>query len=85
MRDRKRPQYIENQIKEVNEYIRSKRLKDKEQYNDSLWCWFTQYLLENGWYRGYNMYIDHVLDDGTVVKILAGQDYSSKDYYLQIW
>ena len=87
--NKKRPQYIEKMIKDINDHFRSIRLKDGNQYSNDLWNWFTCYLLDKGWYRGYNMYVDKVvpLSDGTVknTRVLAGIDYANEDYYLQIW
>lgn len=87
--NKKRPQYIEKMIKDINDHFRSIRLKDGDQYNNDLWNWFTCYLLDKSWYRGYNMYVDKVvtLSDGTAksIRALAGIDYAEEDYYLQIW
>lgn len=80
-----RPKYIENQLKEINDILRERRLKYDQKYEDNLFNWFTQHLLEHNWYRGFNMYYDVINDDGTVIRYLAGPDYESKDYYIQIW
>ena len=89
MRNKKRPQYIEKQLKEINDYLRNIRLKFDKKYDDSLFCWFTQYLLFNGWYRGFNMHYDQEVtySDGTtkIIRALAGPEYENKDYYIQIW
>ena len=84
-RDKKRPQYIEKQLSDINDYFRNIRLKFDKKYDDSLFCWFTQYLLSNGWYRGFNMHYDFTTNDGRVIRALAGPDYENKDYYIQIW
>jgi len=89
MKNKKRPQYIEKQLSEINDVLRAKRLKYEDKYNDSLFSWFTQYLLSHGWYRGFNMHYDKEVkySDGTtrVLRALAGPDYEKKDYYIQIW
>ena len=89
MRNKKRPQYIEKQLSEINDYFRNIRLKFDKKYDDSLFCWFTQYLSSNGWYRGFNVHYDQEVtySDGTtkVIRALAGPDYENKDYYIQIW
>jgi len=89
MRNKKRPQYIEKQLNEINDYLRNIRLKFDKKYDDNLFCWITQYLLSHGWYRGFNMHYDQEVtySDGTtkVIRALAGPDYETKDYYIQIW
>lgn len=89
MKDRKRPQYIEKQLQKINDYFRTIRLHFEDKYSNDLFAWYTSYLLTNGWYRGFNMYYDKEItcSDGTVkiIRVLAGPDYESKDYYIQIW
>jgi hypothetical protein len=89
MKDRKRPQYIEKQLEEINDVLRSIRLKFDDKYNNDLFNWYTSYLSKNGWYRGFNMHYDQEIRyaDGTVkvIRALAGPDYEKKDYYIQIW
>lgn len=89
MQEKKRPQYIEKQLREVNDYFRNNRLKFEDKYNDTLFCWFTTYLSSHKWYRGFNMYYDKEVTypDGStkVIRALAGPDYEKKDYYIQIW
>ena len=88
MANKKRPQYIENQLKEINDLLRATRLKYENKYDDNLFNWFTNHLLHHGWYRGFNMYYDKdVIIDGKseVVKVLAGPEYEKYDYYIQIW
>lgn len=89
MNRKNRPQYIEKQLSEINDYFRNIRLKFDKKYDDSLFCWFTQYLSSHGWYRGFNMHYDKEVtySDGTtkVIRALAGPDYENKDYYIQIW
>lgn len=84
-KQKKRPQYIENQLKEINDIFRVKRLKYEDKYNDPLFSWFTQHLLEHGWYQGFNMHHDVTLDDGRIIRALCGTEYESMDYYIQIW
>lgn len=89
MKDKKRPQYIEKQLKEVNDTLRNIRLHWDDKYNNDLFQWYTNYLLQHGWYRGFNMHYDKEVtySDGTtkVIRALAGPDYDKKDYYIQIW
>ena len=87
MQNKKRPQYIEKQLSEINDILRSIRLKFDDKYNNDLFCWFTTYLLHHGWYRGFNMHYDVMPRPGTdkIIRALAGPDYETKDYYIQIW
>ena len=89
MRNKKRPQYIEKQLSEINDLFRTRKLKWDEKYNDSLFSWFTQYLLHNGWYRGFNMHYDKevAMSNGEtkIIRVLAGPEYEKYDYYIQIW
>lgn len=89
MRNKKRPQYIEKQLSEINDLFRTRKLKWDEKYEDSLFCWFTAYLSKHGWYRGFNMHYDKEItysDDTTkVIRALAGPEYEKYDYYIQIW
>ena len=84
-----RPQYIENQRQDINKIFRAERLKFDAKYDDTLFMWFTNYLLDNGWYRGFNMFIDRtVMDPNTGVEVTksvhVGLDYEKEDYYIQI-
>ena len=87
--NRKRPQYIEKQLNEINDILRNIRMKYNDRYSNDLFSWFTTYLLRNGWYRGFNMHYDKEItsSDGStkVIRALAGPDYEKKDYYIQIW
>ena len=89
MQNKKRPQYIEKQLHEINDVLRSTRMKYDDRFSNDLFCWFTDYLLHHGWYRGFNMHYDKEVkySDGTtkVIRALAGPDYVKKDYYIQIW
>ena len=85
MAHKKRPKYIENQLKEINDILRERRLKYDQKYEDNLFNWFTQHLLDHNWYRGFNIHYDVTKEDGTVIRALAGPDYENKDYYIQIW
>ena len=88
-KNKKRPQYIENQLKEINDLFRTTRLKWNDHYENPLFQWFTRHLSEHGWYRGFNMHYDQEVtySDGTtkVIRALAGPDYENRDYYIQIW
>lgn len=87
--NRKRPQYIKKQLNEINDILRETRMKYEDRFTNPLFTWFTNYLLHNGWYRGFNMHYDKEItfSDGStkVIRALAGPDYGKKDYYIQIW
>lgn len=89
MRNKKRPQYIEKQLKEINDIFRNKKLKWNDHYENDLFSWFTDYLLHNGWYRGFNVHYDKEVkmdnEETKIIRALAGPDYEKKDYYIQIW
>lgn len=89
MTQKNRPKYIENQLQEINDILRNERVKYEDRYNNPLFIWFTQHLLSHGWYRGFNMHYDQEVtySDGNpkVIRALAGPEYESKDYYIQIW
>ena len=82
---KQRPQYIEKQLSEINDILRAQRLKYEDKYNNALFVWFTNHLLHHGWYRGFNVHYDLTTDNGEVIRALAGPDYETKDYYIQIW
>ncbi len=87
--DKKRPQYIEKQRKQINDVLRATRMKYDDRFTNPLFGWFNDYLLQHGWYRGFNMHYDVEVKnpDGTtnIIRALAGPDYEQKDYYVQIW
>ena len=89
MQNKKRPKYIEKQLSEINDILRAKRLSWEDHYTDHLFQWFTTHLLHHGWYRGFNMHYDNEVtySDGSkkIIRALAGPDYESRDYYIQIW
>jgi len=89
MKNKKRPQYIEKQLKEINDILRSTRMKYDDQFSNYLFSWFTDHLIQHGWYKGFNMHYDVEVEnsDGTtkIIRALAGPDYKKKDYYIQIW
>ena len=86
-RNKKRPKYIEKQLQEINDILRDQRVKYEDRYNNPLFTWFTQHLLEHDWYCGFNMHYDVMPRPGTdkIIRALAGPDYEKKDYYIQIW
>ena len=91
MKNKKRPAYIEKQLKEVNDFFRSNKVKDD--YNNPLFWWWCNYLSENGWYRGWNMHVDKEIETSEGVKIVRAltgpynkmDEYTKKNYYNQIW
>ena len=82
---KKRPKYIEAQIKEANEIFRAKKLRDENRYDDTLWMWLVNHLLHHGWYRGYNMYVNLAKEGEEPWLALAGPDFKDKDHFVQIW
>ena len=53
-RDRKRTKQVEELVKRANSIFKLKRVKDP--YNDSLFMFLDDFLLEMRMYRGYNFY-----------------------------
>ena len=86
--NRKRPQYIVKQLHEINDILRATRMKYEDRFTNPLFGWFTDYLLHNGWYHGFNMYYDKEVtySDGStnVIRALAGPEYENYDHYIQI-
>jgi hypothetical protein len=87
MKNKKRPKYIERQLKEVNDFLRANKVQDD--YKNPLFWWWTQYLSANGWYRGWNVHVDRFVD-GKTIRALAGpynemDEYTRQNYYNQIW
>lgn len=89
MQNKKRPKYILKQLQEINDILRATRMKYDDRFSNPLFSWFTDYLLHNGWYRGFNMHYDQEVtySDGTtkVIRALGGPEYEKYDYYIQIW
>lgn len=87
--NKKRPQYIWDMIKDVNDNLRSRKLKWDEHYEDPLFNWCTQYLLSKKMYEGFNVHYDKEVTysngETKIIRALAGPDYETKDYYIQIW
>ena len=93
--DKKRPQYIEKMLVEVNDDLRRRKVKDTGHfpYADPLFSFMTNYLSNNGWYRGWNIHVDReiTISTGTkTIRALAGP-YCDRDEmtkvmdYVQIW
>ena len=81
--NKKRPQYVTDIVKSVNERLRQAKVKDT---NDTLFGWLCDWLLERGYYKGYNFFIDKYNDYvGKVIPVLAGTDDTEKYDYLQIY
>ena len=87
--NRKRPQYIEKQLNEINDILRETRMKYEDRFTNPLFTWFTNYLLRNVWYRGFKMHYDNdiTFSGGStkVTRALGGPKYATYDYYIQIW
>lgn len=74
---KKRPQHITKMLADINNTLRVNKIKET---SDHLFIWAVDYLLHNGYYKGYNFYIDSEFNKD--IPTLAG---SSTNYeYLQI-
>lgn len=83
-RTKDRPQYVEDLLNKVNEYLRNNKVKDE--YNDNLFTFMCNYLLQRNMYRGYNFYVDkYNTYTKTIVPMLAGSAKKEEYDYLQIW
>lgn len=83
-RNKKRPQYVTDMVKSVNERLRQAKVKDP--YNDTLFMWICDWLMKRGYYQGYNFYIDKYNDYARkVIPVLAGTADPEKYDYLQIY
>lgn len=94
--DKKRPKYIENILKEVNDDLRRRKVQDCSPYPyaDSLFSFWTDYLLTKKWYKGWNIHVDRQVTfaDGRVetIRALAGpvsmrDEKTNAECYVQIW
>jgi hypothetical protein len=84
MRTKKRPQYVTDLLKKVNQHLRE--FKVKEEHTDNLFIFMCDYLLTRDMYRGYNFYKDMYNPyKGEVVPVLAGSAKKDEYDYLQIW
>lgn len=81
-KNKKRPQYVQEIVDEINEIFYRK--KEKNALCD-LACWLDHYLLKKGMYRGYNFYIDKTHIDGTTYKTLAGSSDPNEYEYIQFY
>lgn len=81
--NKKRPQYITDMVNSVNETLRMAKVKDT---SDTLFGWLCAWLLERGYYKGYNFFIDkyNVYAD-KVIPVHAGSADPEKYDYLQIY
>ena len=81
-KNKKRPQYVQEIVDEINEFFYHK--KEKNAHCD-LAIWLDHYLLKKGMYRGYNFYIDKTLTDGKTYKMLAGSSDPNEYEYIQFY
>ena len=81
-KNKKRPQYVQEIVDEINEIFYRK--KEKNVLCD-LAIWLDHYLLNKGMYRGYNFYIDKTHTDGTTYKVLAGSSDPNVYEYIQFY
>ena len=58
-RDRKRTKQVEELVNRANNIFKFERVKDP--YNDSLFMFLSDFLLDKRMYRGYNFYKIHSL------------------------
>ena len=91
MRNKKRPQYVEKMLEEINNYLRQNKIQNH--FNNDLFGFIVHYLSEHGWYRGWNTHIDKYLDingEKKLVKALTGpvnnlSPEEQSEWYIQIW
>lgn len=93
MANKKRPKYIENILKLVNDDLRRRKVQDY--YKDPLFCFaiFDLVPSSKGWYRGFNMHIDRYIDtkEGKkLVRALTGPtnelpEEDKPNWYVQVW
>ena len=81
-KNKKRPQYVQEIVDEINEIFYRK--KEKNALCD-LAIWLGSYLLKKGMYRGYNFYIDKTHTDGTTYKVPAGSSDPDVYEYIQFY
>ena len=81
-KNKKRPQYVQEIVDEINEIFYHKKEKNT---NCDLAIWLDHYLLNKGMYRGYNFYIDKTHTDGTTYKVLAGSSDPNVYEYIQFY
>ena len=77
----KRSKQLQNMINQVNDYLRSNRVK--EEGND-VFLIITHNLLQQGLYQGFNYFKDAKIGD-MVIPVLAGTSDPDKFEYLQIY
>lgn len=78
----KRSKQLQTVVDKTNEYLKNNRIKDEGDSAFMVVCWA---LLETKTYRGFNMFKDKVLSDGTVISVHAGTDDPEKFDYLQLY
>ena len=78
----KRTKQLQAMVDRTNEYLKNNHIKDE---GDSAFMVVSQVLLDTHTYKGYNMYKDKTLADGTVFSVLAGTDDPDKFDYLQLY
>ena len=79
---KKRPQYVQEIVDEINEIFYRK--KEKNALCD-LAIWLDHYLLKKGMYCGYNFFIDETHTDGKTYKVLAGSSDPNVYEYIQFY
>ena len=81
---KKRPQYVQDLVTKVNEYLRTNMVKDE--YHDNLFSFMCDYLIQKKMYEGYNFYVDKYDPNlGKNIPMLAGSCKKDEYEYLQIW
>ena len=84
MKNKKRPQYIQDLVNKVNEHLRHFKVKDE--YEDSLFTFMMMYLLDKKMYEGYNFYVDKYNPYlGKTIPTLAGSAKKDEYEYLQLY
>lgn len=77
----KRTKQLQAVVDKTNEYLRNNKIKDE---GNSAFLVVQWALLDTNTYRGFNMYKDKELADGTIISVLAGTDDPNKFDYLQL-
>ena len=78
----KRTKQLQTVVDRTNEYLKNNHIKDE---GDSAFMVVQWALLDTHTYRGFNMYKDKTLADGTVISVLAGTSDPEKFDYLQLY
>ena len=80
---KKRPQYVQDLVNKANEHLRAFKVKDE--YNDTLFTFVCDYLLERDMYEGFNYFkMEYNTYLKKYVAVFAGSSKKDKFDFLQI-